>query len=58
VLRRWRDDGITPVTDAPADGRTETAPARHLEAARAQLQLLGAPDVERDADPGPDTVAA
>jgi hypothetical protein len=47
VLRRWRDDGITPVTDAPADGRTETAPARHR-----------APDVERDADPGPDTVAA
>jgi len=47
VLTRWRAAGIDAVAAAPRNGRTETAPARHLLATRAQLGLLlGAPTGE------------
>jgi len=50
VLARWRNAAIGPVKAAPADGRTETAPATHLRDTRAYLAaLLGVPAEEHDA---------
>jgi hypothetical protein len=54
VIARWRAAGIEPVAAAPRNGRTETAPARHLPATRAQLGLLlGAPTDEQPAEVEP-----